>query len=279
MEAIFALVTERPYVIAFLSVFCVVSWAEQGLLRTAFWLASGTFIGWLMEFSSTHNGFPFGSYTYNERRFEDEIWLGGVPLFASLSFAFLSYFACSAACSFLGRLEWKNGDVRRLTDPALEGSVRVLVLAAIIATWMDTVMDPVTHLGQHWFLGDLYTYEGGGLHFDVPLTNYAGWLLTVACIVFVNQRASALLPSGAGFHLPHKPFWALGTILGNFGFMIGVTVYLIAADAVPASEPIVEILVSALLITVAFIGFAAYMIARALQRERVLPTAAEPAYT
>jgi putative membrane protein len=271
MDGLLALFTERPYVIAFLLAFMVIATAERGVPRMLAWLVTGTFIGWLMEFSSTHNGLPFGEYAYNEGSFPDELWLGGVPLFASLSFASLSYISYSAACTFLGTLERNGSDIQRRPAPDIERSLRVVALAAVIATWMDTVMDPVTHLGQHWFLGDLYAYGGDGQHFDVPLSNYGGWLLTAACIVFVNQRLDSLLSlAGAGargFHLPLKPFSAIGTIFGIFAFMIGITVYLMASDSLPASEPINEILLSGLALSGAFVVFTIVMVRRALARD------------
>jgi uncharacterized membrane protein len=283
MEGVLALFTERPYVIAFLCAFIVIATAERGVARMLVWLATGTFIGWLMEFSSTHNGFPFGEYAYNGQNFPDELWLGGVPLFASLSFAFLTYFGYSAACTFLGTLDRSGSDVQRRPAPGIERSIRVLLLAVIITTWMDTVMDPVTHLGEHWFLGDLYAYSGDGQHFDVPLSNYRGWLLTSACIVFVNQRLDAMLAAigvaASGIHIPLKPFWAIGTVIGNFAFMIGITVYLMASDSVPRSVPISEILLSGLVLSGAFIVFAMIMIRRALRRGEQTATAQELAYS
>ncbi len=234
------MLTDRPYVVAFLVTFLVIAWAERGWQRTLIWLVSGTFIGWLMEFSSVRNGFPFGSYSYREENFPDELWLGGVPLFASLSFAFLTYFGYSVACTLLSRLERRGADVQRAVDYRVDGSIRVLLLAALITTWADTVIDPVAHLGRYWLLGDLYIYESAGFHFDVPLSNYAGWVLTSVCIVLLNQGADALLRSrgiaARGFYLPFKPLWALGSVLGDFAFMLGVTVYLLVSDG-PLSEP------------------------------------------
>jgi putative membrane protein len=283
MDGVLALFTERPYVVAFLCAFIVIASAEHGVVRMLAWLATGTFIGWLMEFSSTHNGFPFGEYAYNDQNFPDELWLGGVPLFASLSFAFLTYFAYSAACTFLGTLDRSGSDIQRRSAPHIERSLRVLVLAAAITTWMDTVMDPVTHLGEHWFLGNLYAYQGDGQHFDVPLTNYGGWLLTAACIVFVNQRLDTLLAAAgiglSGFHLPFKPFWAIGTVVGNFAFMIGITVYLIASDSVPSSVPINEILLSGVAISGLFVAFASFMLWRALARSDRSTATQELAYS
>lgn len=277
MELI-ALVTERPYVVAFLTTFVVVAWAERGPLRMALWLVTGTFLGWLMEFSSVRTGFPFGAYAYRPAQFPDELWLGDVPLFASLSFAFLTYFGYSVARTLLSPLELLPRDLVRRDEPGLDGSLRLLALAALLTTWVDTVIDPVTHLGRYWFLGDLYAYEGGGLHFDVPLTNYAGWLFTSLCIVFVNQRLDVLLREAGwparGFALPYRPLWALGALVGNFVFMLGITVYLMTAADVPASEPLAGILASGLALSAAFLILAVAVIAGRLRAGE--PRPAEP---
>jgi uncharacterized membrane protein len=275
MQELAAFFTERPYVVAFLAAFVLIAWAERGGRRMVFWLASGTLLGWLMEFSSVRTGFPFGDYTYREENFPDELFIGGVPLFASLSFAFLTYFGYSVARTFLSRLERRGNDVQRAGDPRVDGSIAVLVLAALITTWIDTVIDPVAHLGQHWFLGDLYAYETAGVHFDVPLTNYAGWLFTALVIVLANQGFDAWLRAreqdGArGFHLPYKPFWALGTVFGNLAFMLGISAYLAASDGAPSEANAGGVLASGIALSGAFALFAALMVGRALARGAAL---------
>lgn len=272
MDALTAMLVDRPYVVAFLATFVVISWAERGRRRTLFWLASGTFLGWLMEFSSVRTSFPFGSYAYNEEHFPRELWIGGIPFFASLSFAFLTYFGYSVACTFLSPLVRRGADIQREADPRVDGSLQVLLLAALITTWADTVIDPVAHLGEYWFLGDLYAYQENGLHFDVPLSNYGGWLFTSLCIVFVNQRFDAWLRSREaapprGFHLPCKPLWAVGTVLGNFAFMLGVTVYLLASDRVPSTIPVGQVLASGVTLSGLFAAFAVVMIRLGLARK------------
>jgi uncharacterized membrane protein len=269
MDALLAMFRERPYVVAFLATFVVVAWSERGWPRMLFWLASGTFLGWLVEFSSTRNGFPFGHYAYHASNFPDELFIAGIPFFASLSFAFLTYFGYSAACAFLSPLERRGADIER-PDRRADGSMRVLALAALITTWADTVTDPVAHLGKYWFLGDLYKYHARGVHFDVPLTNYAGWIFASLCIVFANQRFDAFLRAREstpprGFHLPAQPLWAVGGLLGNLAFIIGVTVYLLASDRAPG-EPIGGVLASGLALSVAFAAFATLMLRRGLQR-------------
>ncbi len=268
MDAFTAMFTERPYVLAFLASFLVVAMAERGWQRTALWLVSGTFIGWLVEFSSTRNGFPFGHYAYHESNFPHELFIAGIPFFASLSFAFLTYFGYSAACTMLSPLVRRGRDIVR-TDRSADSSLRVLALAALITTWADTVTDPVAHLGKYWFLGDLYNYHTSGLHhFDVPLTNYAGWIFASLVIVFVNQRFDALLRARSivarGFALPLRPLWAIGSIIGNMAFINAIAVYLLAGDRAPG-EPVGAILASGVALSVAFVVLAAVMVWRGLR--------------
>ncbi len=282
MTELAAMVTERWYVLAFLASFVVIAWAERGWVRMLAWLVTGTFLGWLMEFSSIRNGFPFGGYSYHDELFPDELFIGGVPIFASLSFAFMTYFSYSVACTLLSRLERRGGDIARVDDPNVHRSLSVLLLAALITLWMDVVIDPVSLLGRYWFLGDLYHYHSGGEHFGVPVKNYIGWLLTAALIVLVNQRLDLVLDANGvaarGFHLPMKPFWAIGTVVGNFLFMIGITLYLMGNSDVPSNEPIAAILVSGLMLTAAFVAFVGAMIGWTASRQpEAVASSDEPA--
>jgi len=278
VDAVVAMFTDRFYVIAFLVSFLVVSGAERGWKRTVFWLVSGTFLGWLVEFSSIRNGFPFGFYTYHQENFPRELFLGGVPFFASLSFAFLTYFGFSVATTFLSPLRRDGIDVQREWNPAIATSIPVLILAALITTWSDLVTDPVAHLGKYWFLGDLYVYHEDGFHFHVPLSNYAGWIFSSLCIVFVNQRFDAWLSvrekaAPAGLYLPAKALWALGSCFGNFLFLNGICVLLLFSDEVPASASVGKVLVSGLTLTALFAAFSIFMIRRRLGGPASIPAA------
>lgn len=261
-EVVIAMVADRPYVLVFLAFFLVVSGAERGWKRTLFWGVSGTFLGWLAEYSSIRNGFPFGGYTYHNESFPRELWLGGVPFFASISFAFLTYFGYSAACTFLSPLRWTRSDLQRVEDPAIANSWHALLLAAGVTTWLDLVTDPVAHLGEYWFLGDLYRYHVDGLHLHIPLSNYLGWLFTSVCIVFVNQRFDVWLRSreGApkGSWLPFRPLWAVGNCVGNFVFMIGISLSLFAVAEIPKDAHLGAVLTSGLLISGAFVVFSGW---------------------
>ena len=271
MQALANTIANRPYVMAVVVVFWIVAPCEIGGRRAAFWFVSGTLLGWLSEFVSTRTGFPFGHYAYHAHLFPGELWIGGVPPFASVSFAALTYFGYSSAVTLLAPLRRLDGQVIAHSTPALRRSAAVLLLAAVIPTWLDMVVDPVTHLGRYWMLGDIYHYESPGWHFDVPLSNYLGWLFTCLVITGVNQRADAWLdPSPAPLvtrnRLPMQPFWSVGSVIGNMVFMLVVTVQLMRSPAVPSSVPLGALLASGVLLTGAFVGFAAVLIRRGFAR-------------
>lgn len=131
-EALQLMLLNRPAVVANVAAFVILATAERGPLRMLLWLTTGTAIGWLMEFTSTRTGFPFGYYSYHAASFANEWSAGGVPLFASLSFAALTYFGHSAACTLLAPLRGERAAVRRVEDPALPTSWQVLLLATVL---------------------------------------------------------------------------------------------------------------------------------------------------
>lgn len=42
-------------------------------------------------------------------------------------------------------------------------------------TFSDVVIDPVALQAERWFLGNIYGYRQAGIHFGVPLANFAWW--------------------------------------------------------------------------------------------------------
>jgi uncharacterized membrane protein len=271
MDYAIAMLVHRPYVVAVVVAYWVIAVGERGAGRAVVWFVTGTFVGWLVEASSVRTGFPFGMYAYHQDRFPDELWIADVPLFASLSFACLTYFGYSLAYSLLSRLERTPGDIQRVEDRDLALSVRVLLLATLLITWMDLVLDPVTHLGRYWALGDLYHYDPPGPHFDVPLSNYAGWVFTAFTIVFLNQTLDRFLvrttaEMRGAFRLPYQPFWCLASEAGQYLFMLGVTLYLMRAPGVPPDTPLVGILLSGVVLTTLWAACVMILFRRAMAR-------------
>jgi putative membrane protein len=224
----------RPYVTLFLLGFLALSWLEQGRLRTAIWLISGYCIALAAEWGSINYGIPFGFYTYHYDALANDAVVAGVPVFDTLSFAFLSYVSFSFGQFFLSPV-WRRGfDFQRVTARNVRNSGAALFLGAFFMTILDTITDPVAHLGRHWFLGDIYHYPEPGPHFDVTLANYAGWFVVGWAIIFVNQRADTLLARrellrDKPVRLPHAPAKGLFAPVFWFGiaaFVLGVTAWL-----------------------------------------------------
>ncbi len=263
-----AMLVHRPYVVGFLLGFLVLSLTERGVLGTLTWLAIGTFVGWLAEAVSIRTAFPFGMYSYHSTNFPDELWLAGVPLFASLSFAFLSYFAFSTARTLLGTIEGRGWAMRRTLDPALDRSPSVALLGAAITVWLDLVIDPVSLIGRHWFLGNLYHYESPARHFGVPLTNYVGWFITCSAVGLANQALDRWLERRQRgphpwFSLPFQPLLGALSCIGAFAFMIGITVHVALSQTLPATVPISWMLFNGVLLGSAFVAFVMQRMARA----------------
>ncbi|MFN7954174.1 MAG: carotenoid biosynthesis protein [bacterium] len=277
MSYVHAMWVHRPYVVAFLVGFLVIALAERGVLGLLTWLALGTFVGWAAEASSIRTGFPFGMYSYHPQNFPDELWLAGIPLFASLSFAFLSYFAFTTARTLLGRIAGRGAGMRRVDDATLDRSPKVALVAAGITVWLDLVIDPISLLGSHWFLGDLYHYHSPALHFGVPLTNYLGWFVTCGVVAFANQALDGWLARrGLGprplFALPFQPLLGIMSCGGVFLFMIAITAHLVFASELPQEVPGGLLIVNGLALTALF----AFACARALLPPARFDDAATP---
>jgi uncharacterized membrane protein len=236
MTELFYSITHRPYVFIFLLAFIAFSWMEQGKLRTGIWLVTGYFIALAAEWCSVNPAIqvPFGYYVYHADVLENDLTIAGVPFFDSLSFAFLSYVSFSFAQYFMSPL-WRRGlNFQRATSRGIRNSPATLFLGAAFMTVIDIVVDPVAHLGRHWFLGDIYHYPSPGHHFNVTLANYAGWFVVGWAIIFVNQRIDGLLAnreiaSGKEVRMPYVPAKGLFAPLfwgGIVAFNLGVTAWL-----------------------------------------------------
>lgn len=224
----------RPYVMLFLLTFLILSWFEQGRLRTFIWLVTGYLVALAAEWGSINHGIPFGYYTYHYEALEHDLVVFGVPFFDSLSFVFLSYASFSFA-QFLLSPHWCRGfNVQRVTSRDLRNSVAVLFVGASFMVVLDLITDPVAHLGKHWFLGDIYHYPEPGWHFDITLANYVGWFFIGWVIIFINQRVDVVLAgreqlNGKLLQLHYLPGKGLLSPLFWFGiavFMLGITAWL-----------------------------------------------------
>jgi putative membrane protein len=219
----------RPYVFVFLAVYLFAAVTRMGWGKTIAFTAVAWAIAYAAEFSSTRNGFPFGMYVYVDATRTRELWLSNVPFFDSLSFTFLCYLGWALAVFLYAPLHCVRGDFQVADTREVRTSWRVLLTGGFLTTLLDIVIDPLTVRGDRWFLGRIYYYPEGGIHFGVPLSNYAGWFLVALASIAVFQALERRTTwSTAGIrHVRYagliEPLLYLGIVLFNLAitFWIG----------------------------------------------------------
>ena len=189
----------RPYVFGFLVLYLVAAASEWGWRGALAFTALGSGMAFAAEFASTRVGVPFGLYHYTGVTRGREAYLGNVPLFDPLSFAFLAY-----ASLGLARLI-----VRRVGgEPPRWG--RVAMTAGLLMTWLDAVIDPLAVRGDRWFLGRIFYYPAPGFYFGVPLANFVGWAVlgsAIAAVWLGLERQLGGAPPRWTARLPGRPVY------------------------------------------------------------------------
>ena len=186
----------RPYVFLFLAVYLTIAILNMGVMRSVFFTVLAYGIAFLSEYSSIHNGFPFGLYSYIDTTRGQELWVAGVPFMDSLSFSFLSYVSFTMGQLIWSPLSKKGWDVRLRGDcRSINYSLHVIGTGALLFMLMDVIIDPVAFQGDRWFLGKIYMYKEQGEYFNIPLTNFGGWLLVGFTILFLFTRVNRWLDS------------------------------------------------------------------------------------
>ena len=199
----------RPYVFAFFGAFLLVCVPHIGWRRTMTFTLAGYLIAFASEWLSINTGFPYGWYFYIDTTSSRELWVAGVPFFDSLSYVFLAYCSYSSALFILSPLKAWRWNVASLETRRIRRSFAALLLGALLQTMLDIVIDPVALQGSRWFLGQIYGYRERGIHFGVPLSNYAGWLLTSLVLIAAFQLIDARRRSDGATGVVSLPFHSL----------------------------------------------------------------------
>jgi uncharacterized membrane protein len=226
MHLLLSTIALRPYVFVFLGCYLVIAIVNFGLPTTALFTALTYTVAWACEWSSVHNGFPFGLYHYIPATRGREIWIAGVPFMDSISFTFLSFASYTLALLLSAPLYRRGLDVRMLDTWAIRRSPRVWLMAALFMVMIDMLADPLSVLGNRWFLGRIFWYDPPGPHFGVPISNYLGWLfvaaITVAIFQWLDRRLNrgGTRPFGAMPAAPSRALWGPGLYGGVVGFAI-----------------------------------------------------------
>ena len=183
--------TMRPYVFAFFAAFLLAAVPHIGWRRTLAFTGIGYLISFASEVSSINTGFPYGWYYYIDKTSAKELWIAGVPFFDSISYVFLCYCSYATAIFILSPLKTRRWQLVPLETRAIRKSFAALFLGSLLQAYLDIIIDPVSLQGNRWFLGQIYGYREQGHHFGVPLSNYLGWWLVSAAMIFALQRLAA----------------------------------------------------------------------------------------
>ncbi len=229
---LFKTVFLRPYVFVFLAAFLFCARRLFGWPRTWFFLFNTWLIALLCELSSTRTGFPFGWYFYNGSTVGEELYLWNVPFMDSLSFTFLLFASYCLALWFVlpAHRADSGGSASALPrlrfDAVTRRSWPVMALTAFFFALLDVVIDPVALRGDRWFLGKIYFYPDGGIHFGVPLSNYVGWAAVGLMALTVHRLVDRHLPEPEA--VPHSALATTVNILLGCGLYYGVLLFNLA---------------------------------------------------
>ncbi|MBI2169840.1 MAG: carotenoid biosynthesis protein [Actinobacteria bacterium] len=225
MHALAGTLFHRWYVTLFGLAYLFFAVRHLGWRRAFLYGALAFGVGALAENGSATIGFPYTRYEFNPALRGDELWIGDVPLFVPLSYTFMGYFAFAAG-RLLASGPWRT----RAARPWQE-----FLLAWMLAVWALWVVDPMSRLGDEFYLGRVFRYEGPGFWFGLPLGSQLGFALTSLAflsILFFLSRDEPNRPVDGLVRHPH--FSALVTWHVQV-FHIAVIGFVVGADAIAGS--------------------------------------------
>lgn len=234
-------VTMRPYVFAFLAVYLVAAVTHLGWRTTLWFTVVGYLISFLSELSSINTGFPYGWYYYIDATKDRELWIAGVPFFDSLSYVFLAYCSYATALLVVSPVKAWRWNFATLETRSIRRSLSVLFLGSLFQVFLDIIIDPVALQGGRWFLGRIYGYREAGVHFGVPLSNYAGWwgvsVLMVLALQLIDARGGRKREKPAGvMNISFRPLF--GPILYLSVIVFNLTITFIIGERLMATTGI-----------------------------------------
>lgn len=175
MDELVGTVFGRWYVTLFGLTFLWCAVRTMGWRRTVLYTVVAVGVGALAENGSVHLGFPYTRYAFDDGLRGDELFLGDVPLMVPLSYTFMTYFAYASG-RLLASGPWRTRAPRRWQE---------WLLAFVVAVWALWILDPISRLGDEFYLGELFQYEGPGFWFGLPLGSQLGFSLTAAVLLTV----------------------------------------------------------------------------------------------
>ena len=143
-------------------------------------------VTFVMENIGATTEFPFGHYHFEVGANLPHV--GVIPVIVGPLWFGMGYFSWHVAAVLLGAGGRPGRKFERFALP---------LVAAFVMTQWDVVMEPPeATIAKAWIWHD------GGAHFGVPLSNYAGWLLTSwlfyqAFAIYLSRRPNLPMPSAA----------------------------------------------------------------------------------
>lgn len=228
MREVAGTVFGRWYVTLFGLAFLWCAVRHLGWRRTLLYAVAAVGVGALAENGSVHLGVPYTRYAFDPGLRGNEVFVGDVPLMVPLSYTFMAYFAFASG-RLLASGPWRT----RAARPWQEW-----LLALVLAVWALWILDPVSRLGDRYYLGHLFDYAGSGFWFGLPLGSQLGFTLTAAvllALLSVMTRDEPNRPVDGLRHHPHLP--ALLTYHGQVVHMVVVAFVVggVAANAIGGS--------------------------------------------
>src|SRR3954451_18634931 len=175
LHEIWGTIGGRWYVTLFGAAFLWCAVRHLGWRKTLIYTAVAVSVGGLAENGSVHFGVPYTRYAFNDALRGKELFLGDVPLMVPLSYTFMAYFAFAS-----GRLLASGPFRTRAVRPWHEW-----LLALMLAVWALWILDPVSRLGDQFYLGEVFHYAGPGFWFGLPLGSQLGFDATAAILLAV----------------------------------------------------------------------------------------------
>jgi putative membrane protein len=197
VEAVVGTLVGRWYVTIFGVAFFWFASRHLGWRKTLTYFGVSMVVGLAFENGSVHWGFPYTHYQFNENLRGDELWAWDVPLMVPLSYSFMGYFAFA-----FGRL-LASGPRRTRGNAIAEYGLGVM-----LAVWALWILDPVSRLGDEFYLGRVFAYDGPGFWFGLPLGSQLGFTLTAVILVgvlaWLSRDEGNRIVEGLRHH-PHLP--------------------------------------------------------------------------
>ena len=130
-----------------------------GWKTTGIFFALAASVSYLLEEIGVRTGWIYGAYHYSDMLGAK---LGHVPILIPLAWFMMIYPSWIVARALMRGVDTRSA----------AGLVSQAIIAALVMTAWDTVMDPGMAKAGNW------VWEQGGAYFGVPIQNYCGWLLT-----------------------------------------------------------------------------------------------------